>query len=84
MGRPLVRIYKFHFPGDIIDMGNQAEKEKIREFCYELALALRRITGRVIENDCQELAEDLGEKAPQAAVEDSRKSSGLETSSKKD
>ena len=65
-------------------MGNQAEKEKIREFCYELALALRRITGRVIENDCQELAKDLGEKAPQAAVEDSRKSNGLETPTKKD
>ena len=30
---------------------NQAEQEKIREFCYELALALRRITGKVIEND---------------------------------
>ena len=65
-------------------MGNQAEKEKIREFCYELALALRSITGRVIENDCQELAEDLGEKAPQGADEDRRKSSGLEAPLKKD
>ena len=30
---------------------NQASQEKIREFCYELALALRRATGKVIEND---------------------------------
>lgn len=30
---------------------NQAEQERIREFCYELALALRRITGKVLEND---------------------------------
>lgn len=28
-----------------------AAKEKIREFCYELALALRRITGKTVEND---------------------------------
>jgi hypothetical protein len=28
---------------------NPAAKEKIREFCYELALALRRITGKEAE-----------------------------------
>jgi hypothetical protein len=28
-----------------------AAKEKIREFCYDLALALRRITGKAVEND---------------------------------
>lgn len=32
-------------------MESPAAKEKIREFCYELALALRRITGKVVEND---------------------------------
>ena len=35
--------------------------EKIREFCYELALALRRITGKVIEGDTAELPVDMGE-----------------------
>ncbi len=34
-----------------ISMESPAAKEKIREFCYELALALRRITGKTIEND---------------------------------
>ncbi len=34
-----------------------AAKEKIREFCYELALALRRITGKVVENDLAFLEE---------------------------
>ncbi len=28
-----------------------ATQEKIREYCYELALALRRITGKVVEDD---------------------------------
>jgi len=28
-----------------------AAKEKIHDFCYELALALRRITGKTVEND---------------------------------
>ena len=37
-----------------------ATQEKIREFCYELALALRRITGRVVENEELALPEDLG------------------------
>jgi hypothetical protein len=37
-------------------------QEKIREFCYELALALRRITGRVIEGDLEGLPVDMGEK----------------------
>lgn len=32
-------------------MESPAAKEKIREFCYELALALRRITGKTVEND---------------------------------
>lgn len=35
-----------------------AAKEKIREFCYELALALRRITGRTVENDLAFLDEE--------------------------
>ena len=37
---------------------NQASQEKIREFCYELALALRRATGKVIENDLAFLDEE--------------------------
>lgn len=37
-----------------------ATQEKIREFCYELALALRRITGRVVEGAELDLPEDLG------------------------
>lgn len=36
-------------------------QEKIREFCYELALALRRITGKVVEGDTAELPVDMGE-----------------------
>ena len=39
-------------------------QEKIREFCYELALALRRITGRVVEGETRELPVDIGEKQP--------------------
>lgn len=30
-----------------------AAQEKIREFCYELALALRRITGRISEDELE-------------------------------
>ncbi len=37
-----------------------ATQEKIREFCYELALALRRITGRVVDDENLNLPEDLG------------------------
>jgi hypothetical protein len=40
---------------------NQASQEKIREFCYELALALRRATGKVIENDLAFLDEKKGD-----------------------
>jgi hypothetical protein len=42
-------------------------QEKIREFCYELALALRRITGRVIEGDLEGLPVDMGEKQQAAS-----------------
>lgn len=42
-------------------MNNRAEEEKVREFCYEIAMALRRITGKVVENDCQGLVGDAGE-----------------------
>lgn len=38
-----------------------ATQEKLREFCREFALVLRRITGRVVENDQEGLVEDLGE-----------------------
>ncbi len=40
-----------------IPVESPAAKEKIREFCYELALALRRITGKVVENDLAFLEE---------------------------
>jgi hypothetical protein len=61
-------------------MSNQAEKEKIREFCYELALALRRITGRVVADSVQNLAEDLGEKGQQSDSEKDNSVSGFEQS----
>ena len=57
-------------------MNNHAEKEKIREFCYELALALRRITGRVVADDDQNLVEDLGEKGQQTDTEKDNSESG--------
>jgi hypothetical protein len=43
-----------------IEALDPATQEKIREFCYELALALRRITGRVVEDKELSLPEDLG------------------------
>ena len=43
---------------------DSATQEKIREFCYELALALRRITGRVVDDKDLSLPEDLGGSDP--------------------
>jgi hypothetical protein len=37
-----------------------SEQEKIQEFIRELALAFRRITGRKVENDADDLPVDLG------------------------
>lgn len=37
---------------------DHATQEKIREFCYELALALRRITGKVVEDNLDFLGEE--------------------------
>ncbi|KPL75523.1 hypothetical protein ADN00_12835 [Ornatilinea apprima] len=37
-----------------------ATQEKIRQFCYELALVLRRITGRIVSDAELCLPEDLG------------------------
>lgn len=45
-----------------IESMDPATQEKIREFCYELALILRRITGRVVEDNALILPEDLGSK----------------------
>ena len=44
-------------PSDVSGEGplNPAAEEKIREFCYELALALRRITGRKVDQGLEEL-----------------------------
>jgi hypothetical protein len=39
------------------ESSNPAAEEKIREFCFGLALALRRITGRKIEQGIEELPE---------------------------
>ena len=47
---------------------DQATQEKIRQFCYELALAFRRITGRAIEEAPNQLAENVGDqKDPEPA-----------------
>jgi hypothetical protein len=40
---------------------NPAADEKIREFCFELALALRRITGRKIDQGLEELPKVIRE-----------------------
>lgn len=40
---------------------NPAAEEKIREFCYELALALRRITGRKVDQGLEELPKVIRE-----------------------
>mgnify|MGYP000954791303 FL=1 len=55
-----------------IESLDPATQEKIREFCYELALALRRITGRVVEDAELKLPEDLGcsEKAKPTGVQE--------------
>ena len=42
--------------------GSLSEQEKIQEFIRALALAFRRITGRVVENDLEGLPVDMGEK----------------------
>jgi hypothetical protein len=39
---------------------DSATQEKIREFCYELALTARRIIGPLVEDDELSLPEDLG------------------------
>ncbi len=46
-------------PGLDINQLNPAEQETVRQFCYELALILRRITGRVVEEKPVELATEL-------------------------
>ena len=38
-----------------------ATEERIREFCFELALALRRITGRKIDQGLEELPKVIRE-----------------------
>ncbi len=38
---------------------NPAEQETVRQFCYEVALILRRITGRVVEEKPADLATEL-------------------------
>ena len=40
---------------------NPAEQETVRQFCYELALILRRITGRVVDEKPTDLATELDE-----------------------
>jgi hypothetical protein len=43
-----------------IESFDSATQEKIREFCYELALTARRIIGPLVEDDELSLPEDLG------------------------
>lgn len=43
-----------------IESFDSATQEKIREFCYEWALAVRRIVGHVVDTDELSLPEDLG------------------------
>lgn len=62
-------------PGVGPKSGNLSEQEKIQEFIRALALAFRRITGRVVENDLEGLPVDMGEK-PDEAMEDSNLPSG--------
>ena len=40
---------------------NPAEQETVRQFCYELALILRRLTGRVVSEKPVDLATELDE-----------------------
>lgn len=43
-----------------IESFDSATQEKIRAFCYEWALAVRRIVGHIVESDELNLPEDLG------------------------
>lgn len=47
------------YPGE--EPLNPAVEEKIREFCYELALALRRITGKKVDQGLEELPKVIRE-----------------------
>jgi len=44
---------------------NPAEQETVRQFCYEVALILRRITGRVVDEKPADLAVELDENLPE-------------------
>jgi len=48
-------------PGIEISQMNPAEQETVRQFCYEVALILRRLTGRVVEEKPADLATELDE-----------------------
>ena len=48
-------------PGMEISQMNPAEQETVRQFCYEVALILRRLTGRVVEEKPADLATELDE-----------------------
>jgi hypothetical protein len=55
--------------------GNLSEQEKIQEFIRALALAFRRITGRVVENDLEGLPVDIGEKTVESVEASGKPSS---------
>jgi hypothetical protein len=40
---------------------NPAEQETVRQFCYEVALILRRLTGRIVNERPVDLATELDE-----------------------
>ncbi len=44
-------------------MNNRAEEEKKREFCYEVAMALRRIADKIVKNANTGFAAVAGEES---------------------
>ena len=48
-------------PVTALSQMNPAEQETVRQFCYELALILRRLTGRVVSEKPVDLATELDE-----------------------
>ena len=47
-------------------MATIAENEVVREFCYQLAMALRRINGKSDENNMEDLPKIIGDRITEA------------------
>lgn len=56
-----------------IESFDPATQEKIRQFCYEWALALRRVTGHVVEDTEISLPEDLSTSEPEKLTDTQEK-----------